>query len=525
MASSDRPDDDLKPRRRGKAPTITLEAQEIAATAETETPATATAQGPAEAARETGENSQTGAATPSPGDDAPPDHAAEPRPEDHSAADAPAEGPIPLVTGGIEPGPVPPATEEPPAAEPPPVTEPPPAEAPPPASPPPPREAAAAGPGFGRLVAAGLVGALLTGGLAAGAQMAGYWPGASRQDTGALEQRIAALDAQIRQVATRPATPAAGPAVDLAPVTRRIEALDQARATLESRLAALEQRPAPTEGGGATSTAPTVDMAPIRTEIDALKAAVEAVAAAQRSRPATPPAPAADMADVDQRIAAAVSPQSNRIAEIAGSVQMLQAEVKAGAAALAAAAEKVAALESARTEQGDAGRRAARVVGIGALRAAIDRGQPFAAELKAAQALGLPAPATDALQPHAERGLPTTGALAQRFSALAPALMRAAPGPAAEGTLLERITASAQSLVRIRPVGEAAGDDVPTVIARVEAKLRRGDLAGGLADFDRLPEPVRALGADWAAEARARAAAETTLRRLSAEAAGALSGG
>jgi hypothetical protein len=270
-----------------------------------------------------------------------------------------------------------------------------------------------------------------------------------------------------------------------------------------------------------------VDLAPLRTEIDALKTAVEAVAA-QQARPATPPAPAApavDMGDVDRRIAAAVAPQSNRIAELAGNVQMLQAEVKATAAAGATVGEKVAALETARTEAGDAGRRAALVVGLGALRAAVDRGQPYAAELKAAQALGLPAPATEALAPHAERGLPTTGALAQRFSALSPALMRAAPGPAAEGTLLERLTASAQSLVRIRPVGEAAGDDVPTVIARVEAKLRRGDLAGALADFDRLPEPVRALGADWAAEARARAAAETSLRRLSAEAAGALSGG
>ncbi len=523
MASSDRPDDDLKPRRRGKAPTITLEAQEIAANPDTETLAAPTAESPADAAPEPGPNPETVAATPSVVDGVQPDSSADTPLDDAPAADAPAEGPIPLVTGGTEPESLPPVTEDPPA------TEPPPAEAPPAAIAPPREEAPApSGSGFGRLVAAGIVGALLTGGLAAGAQMAGYWPAGPRQDTGALEQRLAALDAQVRQVAARPATPAPAPAVDLEPVTRRIEALDQARATLEARIAALEQRPAPAEGGAAAPAAPAVDLAPLRTEIDALKAAVEAVASAQRSRPATPPAPAApsiDMADVDQRIAAAVSPQSNRIAEMASSLQMLQAEVKATSGTAATIGEKVAALESARAEQGDAGRRAARVVGIGALRAAVDRGQPFAAELKAAQALGLPAPALEPLQPHAERGLPTTGALAQRFSALAPALMRAAPGPAAEGTLLERLTASAQSLVRIRPVGEAAGDDVPTVIARVEAKLRRGDLAGGLADFDRLPEPVRALGADWATEARARAAAETTLRRLSAEAAGALSGG
>ena len=544
MASDDRPSDDLKPRRRGKAPTITLEAQEIAAVPDTETPAAPAGETTADAVPASGPLLAPDEAVASPVSDTPaeipvdvaplaetssaPQTAAAtgPDPAEAPPADtAPADAAVPLATAGAEPEPVPPAAEEPRA------TEPPPPDPVPPVAPPA-REDAPAGPGFGRLVAAGLVGALLTGGLAAGAQVAGYWPAAPRQETAALEQRLAALDAQLRQVAARPATAApsaATPAVDLAPVTRRIETLDQARAALETRIAALEQRPVPTEGGApaAAPAAPAVDLTPIRTEIDALKAAVEAVAA-QQARPATPPAPAApaiDMGDVDRRIAAAVSPQSNRIAELAGSVQMLQAEVKATAAAGATVGEKVSALEAARTEAGDAGRRAALVVGLGALRAAVDRGQPYAAELKAAQSLGLPAPASEALAPHAERGLATTGALAQRFSALSPALMRAAPGPAAEGTLLERLTASAQSLVRIRPVGEAAGDDVPTVIARVEAKLRRGDLAGALADFDRLPEPVRALGADWAAEARARAAAETSLRRLSAEAAGALSGG
>jgi len=547
MASDDRPSDDLKPRRRGKAPTITLEAQEIAATPDPTpptppvdtnpdaAPASAPLLAPDEA--EAGPASETPPGTDPASDAAPPadtGQAADPDPVDRPAAhETSAEGPVPPVTGGTEPETLPPVAEnpsvgqEPTVAQEPSVTQDPPPSEPPAA--PRSHEEAPPGPGFGRLVAAGLVGALLTGGLAAGAQIAGYWPGAPRQDTAALEQRLAALDAQVRQVAARPAAtaPAATPAVDLAPVTRRIEALDQARATLETRIAALEQRPAAAEGGTPAPAAPPVDLAPLRTEIDALKTAVEAVAA-QQARPATPPAPAApavDMGDVDRRIAAAVSPQSNRIAELAGSVQLLQAEVKATTAAAATVGEKVAALETARTEAGDAGRRAALVVGLGALRAAVDRGQPYAAELKAAQALGLPAPATEALAPHAERGLPTTGALAQRFSALSPALMRAAPGPAAEGTLLERLTASAQSLVRIRPVGEAAGDDVPTVIARVEAKLRRADLAGALADFDRLPEPVRALGADWAAEARARAAAETSLRRLSAEAAGALSGG
>jgi hypothetical protein len=179
----------------------------------------------------------------------------------------------------------------------------------------------------------------------------------------------------------------------------------------------------------------------------------------------------------------------------------------------------------ARTQAGDAGRRAALVVGLSSLRAAVDRGLPFAGELKSAAALGLPAEAVRSLEAHAERGLPTSAGLAQRFSALVPALLRAAPSRTTDGTLLDRLTATAQNLVRVRPVGEAAGDDVPTAVARAEAKLRRGDIAGALADIDRLPEPVRALAASWTAEARARVAAETTLRRLTLDATAALTGG
>ncbi len=165
------------------------------------------------------------------------------------------------------------------------------------------------------------------------------------------------------------------------------------------------------------------------------------------------------------------------------------------------------------------------MVGLSSLRGAVERGQPFAAELKAVAALGLPADAARTLEAHAERGVPTGPALAQRFSALAPALLRAAPARASDGTLIDRLTATAQNLVRVRPVGEAAGDDVPTVVSRMEARLRRGDVAGGLADLERLPEPVRALAASWAAEARARVAAEATLRRLTLDATAALTGG
>ncbi|MBX9992538.1 COG4223 family protein [Phreatobacter oligotrophus] len=500
MAHDDRPGDDPKPKRRGKAPIITLEAADV-------TPPVTDSAGAEAQATET--PALDAPATPS---DEPP---APVEPETASMEPVTAEVTAPVAAESTEA----PTIEAPPAdaanadtIAPDPIVAP--AEPPPP----PPADPAPAPGGFGRLVAAGFVGALLTGGLGVGAVSTGLVT-LPAGDGAARDARIEALEAQLRQVAARPAATPAPAAPDLTPLTRRIEALDAARATLESRLATLEQRPAATGGTAASAApAPAVDLTPLRSEIDSLKAEIARLSA----RPADATAAAAiSPADIDQRIASAVTAARDaerRIAE-------LDAQVRAARTALTELAPKVSSLETSRGQAGDSGRRAALVVSLGALRAAVERGQSYAAELRAAAALGLPAEAVAALEPQAERGLPTIAALTQRFTALAPELLKAATPPSSDGSLLDRLTASAQSLVRVRPVGEAAGDDVPTVIARIEAKLRRSDLAGALADLDKLPERVKTSTAAFAAEARARLGADTTLRRLSAEAATAMGGG
>ncbi|MCZ8316829.1 mitofilin family membrane protein [Phreatobacter sp.] len=497
MAHDDRPGDDPKPKRRGKAPIITLEAADVTPPPAADSAATEAPSGESQAP-------DAPAAEPVaaiPGENP----SAEPKADDAALAHDRPPTPDAVVTpqepAGIDP-----------------------AAAPVPAEPPPPAphraEPEPASGGFGRLVAAGVVGALLTGGLGIGALSTGLLPTAS-SDGAARDARIGDLETQLRQMASRPA-PATAPAPDLTPLARRIEALDAARAALETRLAALEQRPASATAGTApasTSSAAPVDLAPLRAEIDGLKAEVTRLAA----RPAeTAPAPSVSPADIDGRIAAAVT-AAREAAE--RRIAALEGDIRTARSALAELAPKIAGLETARGQAGDSGRRAALVVSLGALRAAVERGQSYAAELRAAASLGLPADAVSALEPQAERGLPTIAALTQRFTALAPDLLKAAGPATSDGSLLDRLTQSAQSLVRVRPVGEAAGDDVPTVVARIEAKLRRSDLAGALADLDKLPERVKTSATAFAAEARARLGADTTLRRLSAEAATAMGGG
>lgn len=514
MATDDRPTDDGTPKRRGKTPTITLEASEIVQ----ERAATGTP--PAPDASGSTDSRKTAA-----------DVASE------AATEAPASGSsqeIPTVAPAAEPSP---ALVDPPAVEPDGTfREPPPramaeavANEPRPAAAPPPAQGA----GFGRLAAAGIIGALLTGGLGIAAQVGGLLPGQSRDRTPALEARVDELNRILKEVSARPAPApvAAAAPVDLAPVTGRLEALDAARARLETRIAALEQRPAPVVAPG--NAAAPVDVTAINREIEALKVAVEAIAGAQRSLAATassaqapaPSAPATDPGAIDARIRSATAPQAERITGLETALTALRREVEAAAAAGKIAETRIAALDANRTRASDIGQRAALVVALGTLRTAVERGGPFAPELRTALALGLPAEAARPLSAAAERGLPTQAQVAQRFAALAPALVKAAPGAGVPGGILDRLAASAQNLVRVRPIGEAAGDDVPTAVSRIEARLGRGDLGGGLVDFDKLPEPVRAIAANWAAEARARHAADEALRRLAGDAVQSLTGG
>ncbi|WP_439572436.1 mitofilin family membrane protein [Phreatobacter sp.] len=413
-----------------------------------------------------------------------------------------------------------------------------------------PLPAGRSGPGFGALIAAGLVGALLTAGLAFGAAQFGYFS-PPPADTSALETRLAALDRRIGEVAARPApvappvAGATGAPLDIAPLTQRLETLDTARAALEARIAALESRPQPEPAAApppAAAPAP-VDLDPVNREIEALKAALGRVEEAQRSvaaAPAPSPAPtgpdmAAVTAAIDERLREAVATEARRAEAIEGRVTQLsteiarQAEALEGrvtaltgdlgkqAAATEAATQRLATLDQARA----LGERSARLVGIEVLRASVDRGGAYAAELRGALALGVDADALAPLSASAERGVPTRAAVHRGFAGLAPQLVRAAP-TGGEGGFFDRLASNAQGLVRVRPVGEAAGDSVPAVVARIEAKLGRGDLAGALADFDALPEPVKAPAQDWLVGARARFVADRALAKVSAEALAAL---
>ncbi|HEY1979999.1 MAG TPA: hypothetical protein VGH13_07920, partial [Xanthobacteraceae bacterium] len=158
-----------------------------------------------------------------------------------------------------------------------------------------------------------------------------------------------------------------------------------------------------------------------------------------------------------------------------------------------------------------------------ALRAAVERGVPYQAELEAVQSLGVDRNVLAPLEPFAAGGVPSPDALAHELAGLVPSLDRAANPAAGDKTFIERLEANAQKLVRVTPVDAPTGADPASIVARIAFDASRADIAAALVDVAALPEAAKPLAADWVKKAQAREAAIAAGRHIAADALAALS--
>jgi hypothetical protein len=191
---------------------------------------------------------------------------------------------------------------------------------------------------------------------------------------------------------------------------------------------------------------------------------------------------------------------------------------------------RVAALESAVKSLSDtvhqaasANDRVARLmVAAEALRATVERGAPYPAELAAVKSLGVDQNATTPLEQFAATGVPSAAALGHELATLLPALQRAAVPATNNESFLGRLEANAHQLVRITPVEAPPGDDPASVIERIGVEAARADIAAALADIAKLPPAAQPAAAAWTQKATARDAAIAAARQISANALAAL---
>jgi hypothetical protein len=297
-------------------------------------------------------------------------------------------------------------------------------------------------------------------------------------------------------------TPPGAKTADNDEISARLDKIQQALqarrpdAVLEGRLTAAE----------AETKALNDSLAALARRVDEIAAASQtALAQAKAAAAAAEAVKNAALAGVQR---ADLDPLANRISALEGAIKSLSSEM------------------SQRTSSSSADDRATRLtVAAEALRAAVERGAAYQAELGAVMALGAEQSAVTALEPFAAQGVPSAAQLGHELAELIPALYRATE-PAPNGdSFLARLESHAEKLVRITPVGTSAlsaGDDPPSVIGRINAAAVRGDVAAALTDIAKLPEAQRALAAAWVKTAQAREAAIAASQKIAADALAAL---
>lgn len=352
-------------------------------------------------------------------------------------------------------------------------------------------------------VIGGLVGAIAMTLAGAAVWYAGLLP---NNATSAADPRIAALEAQVKQLQSRPAASAGSASTNdalMARIAKLEDDLSKRPGTAPSGDKELNDRVAAndtaTKSLGESLTALNRrydELAASNKEAQTRAEAAEKAAADLRSdlqtvsRAASAGASSADLAPLQQRIAALEDQTKNAKAELA------------------------------RTTQSE---RAARLaLSTAALRDVALRGVPFAEELAQAKALGADEKMLAPLWPVAASGVPTVKDLSRELSDLVPQLKKEVGTPAPSGGFLERLQANAESLVRVRPAGAPPGDDGMAVMARLETDAAQGNIDAALGEIGKLPEAARQKASAWVTRAMARQKALAAARDVAANSARAL---
>lgn len=333
-------------------------------------------------------------------------------------------------------------------------------------------------------IAAGIIGGVIAlvgaGGLQFAGLLGGPGAGAGSVSLDGVNGEIASLKTEIAGLKE-----AGGNADASAKVDGLSAALDQVKTDVAALKSAVEQ-------GGAGDNA---GLAALGDKVKQIETAVAALGQAGNAAPVGLGPLNEKLAGLDALVKSAgeaATAQEGRLTALEQSVSQLSGKVDAQASqpkiALAIAAS--------------------------ALKAALDRGAPFAAELETFAAISPDAPQIATLRPYAETGVPTRTDIAAQADAAASAMVAAAAPVDENAGFLQSLLSSAESLVKVRPIGAVEGAGAPETVARMEVAVNQGDYAKALSEYATLPEAVKTAGADFAGKLKARIEVETQVDAL-----------
>lgn len=357
-----------------------------------------------------------------------------------------------------------------------------------------------------------------------GGVIAVYWPWSN--DSGVSDERVAALEAQVNQLAAgHGGAAASGVFADL---KRNVAGLSTRIDADEARLTALEKA---SSAGPATAETSALhdqlgDSASVLAQLNARIVKLETTGGS--------PAQVADLVAKVTALQARVTALDADVARTAGTnkgaldaISLRLAKIEAAlppdlAARLDALAPKadVAAFNAriARLEQSNAGdtlHRAAAILALADLAQAANDGRPFTLELETLAAAQPNDPAIAAMKPYAVRGVPTVAALRARFPETARKAVDVLRAVNTTDTM-SRFWSNLAGLISVRRVGDVQGNSPDARLARAQARLNANDLAGAAGEVAAIGPPSSVALAPWLKDARARVALDALIVQVNA---------
>ena len=158
-----------------------------------------------------------------------------------------------------------------------------------------------------------------------------------------------------------------------------------------------------------------------------------------------------------------------------------------------------------------------RVVAAALLDVAVRHGDSYTETLKVAKALSADPDKLKALDPFAEKGVPSAPQLNRELLTLVPKLSPSADTATTGTSIVDRLQAGAAKLVRVERT-DTTGNDRGAIVARVTAAALRNDFAEARRDLAELTPADRAPAQAWLDKAVARDAALAASRQFADDA-------
>lgn len=321
-------------------------------------------------------------------------------------------------------------------------------------------------------------------------------------------------------------TRVAAAASSVGDVSDRLATLSGALDSLKFDLAQLQATGVPSDG------APAPELADLKERLTAIEQQLAALAALP-DRLAPLERQLTELKAQQTTVAQGASIGDAELEQLSGENEALRSEIaalKSQLEPLTGLASRIDALDLAVKEQSAGAANSALALAAGQLSTTLATARAFAAELAALRDVTAADPAlaaeveriTAPLADFAANGIPTLADLQSRFGAVASVVaqlgakdaLSGVTGTAGGGGWFDRVLGRLSAVITVRPVGEVAGDGPGARVARAEALLQAGDLAGAANELAGLTgEPAVAV-AEWRSAAAARLSADNTIAAL-----------